>query len=197
MSIARSVFTALASRGRGRAAIRLPDRGWSRLTPPPPPTGRVDAANDDDIDDDVNAETNAETMERMAREMLVEEIEMEERADLDQNASPTRLEARAAALRRAADELDHQAEAMHSKAHRRMRHRANEMARRASEGRDRARDCCERWRDAAARRATTTTATFAVEAKMIRDAFARVRCETYVASTRCVCALLKMMMRTK
>ena len=100
MSIARSVFTALASRGRGRAAIRLPDRGWSRLTTTTTTTGRVDAANDDDIDDDVNAETNAETMERMAREMLVEEIEMEERADLDQNASPTRLEARGGASTR-------------------------------------------------------------------------------------------------
>ena len=99
MSIARSVFTALASRGRGRASIR---RGWSSApTPTPTPTpGRVDAANDDDIDDDVNAETNAETMERMAREMLVEEIEMEERADLDQNASPTRLEARGVASTR-------------------------------------------------------------------------------------------------
>ena len=82
----------------------------------------------------------------MAREMLVEEIEMEERADLDQNASPTRLEARAASLRRAADELDHQAEAVHSKAHRRMRPRANEMARRASEGRDRAREFAARAR---------------------------------------------------
>ena len=98
MSIARSVFTALASRGRGRASIR---RGWSSATTTTTTTtGRVDAANDDDIDDDVNAETNAETMERMAREMLVEEIEMEERADLDQNASPTRLEARGVASTR-------------------------------------------------------------------------------------------------
>ena len=83
---------------------------------------------------------------------------------------------------------------MHSKAHRRMRHRANEMARRASEvaiaraSSRRARDCCERWRDAAAAGGDDGTATFAVEAKMIRDAFARVRCETYVASTR-LCVL--------
>ena len=97
MSIARSVFTALASRGRGRASIR---RGWSSATTTTTTTGRVNAANDGDIDDDVNAETNAETMERMAREMLVEEIEMEERADLDQNASPTRLEARGVASTR-------------------------------------------------------------------------------------------------
>ena len=151
--------------------------------------GRVDAANDDDIDDDVNAETNAETMERMAREMLVEEIEMEERADLDQTRR--RRDSRARGAAGAADELDHQAEAMHSKAHRRMRHRANEMARRASEGRDRAREFAARARllrevagAAGAPSATTATATFAVEAKMIRDAFARVRCEMYVASTR-------------
>ena len=100
----------------------------------------------DDDDDDASAETNAETVERLAREMLVEEIEMEERADVDQNASPTRLEARAASLRRAAEELDHQAEVMYSKAHRRMRQRANEMARRASEGRERAREFAARAR---------------------------------------------------
>ena len=102
--------------------------------------GEMGRGGVDDGDDDASAETNAEAVERLAREMLVEEIEMEERADVDQNASPTRLDARAASLRRAADELDHQAEAMYSKAHRRMRQRANEMARRASEGRERARE---------------------------------------------------------
>jgi hypothetical protein len=76
-------------------------------------------------------------MQRLFREMMVEEMEMEERGD-DVNASPAHLESRALQLRRMAEELEHDADAMFAKAHRRLRQRAREMSRRAHAKRDQA-----------------------------------------------------------
>ena len=88
------------------------------------------------LDDESVAERDAR-MQRLFREMMVEEMEMEERGD-DVNASPAHLESRALQLRRMAEELEHDADAMFAKAHRRLRQRAREMSRRAHAKRDQA-----------------------------------------------------------
>ena len=88
------------------------------------------------LDDESVAERDAR-MQRLFRELMVEEMEMEERGD-DVNASPAHLEGRALQLRRMAEELEHDADAMFAKAHRRLRQRAREMSRRAHAKRDQA-----------------------------------------------------------
>ena len=92
---------------------------------------------DDAALDDVSVAERDARMQRLFREMMVEEMEMEERGD-DVNASPAHLESRALQLRRMAEELEHDADAMFAKAHRRLRQRAREMSRRAHAKRDQA-----------------------------------------------------------
>jgi len=92
---------------------------------------------DDAALDDASVAERDARMQRLFREMMVEEMEMEERGD-DVNASPAHLESRALQLRRMAEELEHDADAMFAKAHRRLRQRAREMSRRAHAKRDQA-----------------------------------------------------------
>ena len=78
-----------------------------------------------------------------ANELLSEELDVEHDEGLE---SPAHLDARAYQLRARAMELEHDADAMYAKAHRRVRVRAREMMRRALAARDDARECESRAR---------------------------------------------------
>jgi hypothetical protein len=76
--------------------------------------------------------------------LLSEEMDVER--DEGWLESPAHLDAKANQLRARAMELEHDADAMHAKAHRRVRVRAREMMRRAMAARDDARECAARAR---------------------------------------------------
>jgi len=80
----------------------------------------------------------------LASEFLSEEMDMEE--TLMDGERPAHLEAKAHKLRLDALELEHDADAMYAKAHRRVRVRAREMMRRAQAHRDAADACAARAR---------------------------------------------------
>ena len=78
-------------------------------------------------------------------ELLAEEMDLE-RCDGDANANPAHLEVEAARLRRVAEDLESDAEALDARSFRRMRQRARELVRRAHERRDQADELIARAR---------------------------------------------------
>ena len=88
------------------------------------------------VNDDASTRERETDVERLSRELLCEEIELEERGGDAALASPAHLEAEALRLRRMADDLERDAERLSDKVQRRMRQRARELFRIAHERRD-------------------------------------------------------------
>lgn len=86
--------------------------------------------------DDASTRERETDVERLSRELLCEEIELEERGGDAASSSPAHLEAEAWRLRRMADDLERDAERMNDKVKRSMRQRARELFRIAHERRD-------------------------------------------------------------
>ena len=95
-----------------------------------------------DVEDEMDARTRERDTEELASELLLEEIELEERGgdDWDLGRGPAHLEARAGRLRRESRALERDAESIFRRTQSRARVRALEMLERARQRREEARE---------------------------------------------------------
>ena len=95
-----------------------------------------------DVEDETDARTRERDAEALARELLLEEIELEERGgdDWDLGRAPAHLEARVGRLRRESRALERDAESIFRRTQSRARARALEMLERARRRREEARE---------------------------------------------------------
>lgn len=95
-----------------------------------------------DVEDETDARTRERDTEELASELLLEEIELEERGgdDWDLGRAPAHLEARAGRLRRESRALERDAESIFRRTQSRARVRALEMLERARQRREEARE---------------------------------------------------------
>lgn len=95
-----------------------------------------------DVEDETDARTRERDTEELASELLLEEIELEERGgdDWDLGRAPAHLEARAGRLRRESRALERDAESIFRRTQSRARARALEMLERARQRREEARE---------------------------------------------------------
>ena len=95
-----------------------------------------------DVEDEMDARTRERDAEELASELLLEEIELEERGgdDWDLGRAPAHLEARAGRLRRETRALERDAESIFRRTQSRARARALEMLERARQRREEARE---------------------------------------------------------
>ena len=95
-----------------------------------------------DVEDETDARTRERDEDALARELLLEEIELEERGgdDWDLGRAPAHLEARVGRLRRESRALERDAESIFRRTQSRARARALEMLERARRRREEARE---------------------------------------------------------
>ena len=95
-----------------------------------------------DVEDETDARTRERDEDALARELLLEEIELEERGgdDWDLGRAPAHLEARVGRLRRESRALERDAESIFRRTQSRARARASEMLERARRRREEARE---------------------------------------------------------
>ena len=95
-----------------------------------------------DVEDETDARTRGRDEDALARELLLEEIELEERGgdDWDLGRAPAHLEARVGRLRRESRALERDAESIFRRTQSRARARASEMLERARRRREEARE---------------------------------------------------------
>ena len=95
-----------------------------------------------DVEDETDARTRGRDEDALARELLLEEIELEERGgdDCDLGRAPAHLEARVGRLRRESRALERDAESIFRRTQSRARARALEMLERARRRREEARE---------------------------------------------------------
>lgn len=134
--------TTAAAGGDDAAGKKTPDDGKKTTDESSVVVENADEETSMDAEDEMDARTRERDTEELASELLLEEIELEERGgdDWDLGRAPAHLEARVGRLRRESRALERDAESIFRRTQRRARVRALEMLERARQRREEARE---------------------------------------------------------